>query len=63
MEINFGKTVTLKQAAAIIAATPKNRYMLLGYAFSCRYCCHYPSCVSMFMARFKSSMNTTWSPQ
>ena len=30
MEINFGKTVTLKQAAAIIAATPKNRYMLRG---------------------------------
>jgi hypothetical protein len=29
-EINFGKTVSLKQAAAIIAATPKNRYMLRG---------------------------------
>jgi hypothetical protein len=28
--INFGKTVTLKQAAQIILATPMNRYMLRG---------------------------------
>ena len=29
-EINFGKTVTLKQAAKIIVASPKNRYLLRG---------------------------------
>ena len=29
-EINFGKTVTLKQAAKIIVATPSNRYLLRG---------------------------------
>jgi hypothetical protein len=28
--INFGKTITLKQAAALIAASPENRYMLRG---------------------------------
>jgi hypothetical protein len=28
--INFGKTVTLKQAAQIILSTPKNRYLLQG---------------------------------
>ena len=28
--INFGKTVTLKQAAQIILATPQNRYLLQG---------------------------------
>lgn len=30
MSINFGTTVTLKQAAEIILATPKNRYFLQG---------------------------------
>lgn len=29
-EINFGKTLTLQQAAALILATPKNRYLLEG---------------------------------
>ena len=29
-EINFGKTVSLKQAANIISATPENRYILRG---------------------------------
>ena len=30
MEIKFGKSVTLKQAAQIILASPKNRYLLRG---------------------------------
>jgi hypothetical protein len=29
-ELNFGKTVTLKQAAALIASCPENRFMLQG---------------------------------
>ena len=29
-EINFGKTVTLKQACNIILSTPQNRYLLEG---------------------------------
>jgi len=29
-ELNFGKTITLKQASQMILATPQNRYLLQG---------------------------------